>query len=131
WPYYDQDYITVPPLPFIAHYAATLIAPRADPVMLAKLVAQLQIFAGVLVAAVLFESTVGLWPALAGFSFLIWTLPFLVWYVNGYFPTTTALLLQLVTIGWVLRRVREWAAGQGPGAAGDRRQSMAAAAGLA
>jgi hypothetical protein len=124
WPYYDQDYITVPPLPFMAHYAATLLYPRKDPVVLAKIVAQLEIFVGVLAAALLLETTLGLWPTVAAFSFLIWTLPFLVWYINGYFPTTPALLVQLVFLGWVLRRVREWADGR-PVA------GVAAAAGLA
>jgi hypothetical protein len=132
WPYYDQDYITVPPLSFALHYAAVNVFRRADPVVVAKLVAQVQIAAGVLVAAVLFERTLGVWPTLAGFSLLIWTLPFLVWYINGYFPTTTALLVQLIGTGWMLQCVRRWASGHGPAASlAHRRRPAVAAAALA
>src|SRR5258708_20649503 len=40
WSSYDQDYVTVPPLSFPAHYAATRLFPRVEPVLLAKLVSQ-------------------------------------------------------------------------------------------
>ena len=112
WSSYDQDYVTVPPLSFVAHYGAARMFPRVEPVFLAKIVAQLQIAGGLLIAAALLYATFSFWPTLLALSFLIWTTPFLVWFINGYFPTTTALLVQLVFIAWLLPPVRRWANGR-------------------
>src|SRR5262249_15908819 len=111
WAYYDQDYVTVPPLAFMLHYAATRVAPGVDAVILAKVVAQIEIAAAFLAAAALLLPVFRLCPTLLAMSFLIWPPPFLVWFIDGYFPTTTALLVQLVFVAWVLGRVRDWADG--------------------
>jgi hypothetical protein len=111
WAYYDQDYVTVPPLSFMLHYAATRALSAVDAVVLAKIVAQLQIAVGLIAAALLLLPTFGFWPTLLALSFLIWTPPFFIWFIDGYFPTTTALLVQLVFVAWVLRRVRDWTTG--------------------
>ena len=131
WSSYDQDYVTVPPLSFVLHYAASRALPRVEPVFLAKLVAQAQIAAGMLVAGAMLCATFGFWPTLLALSFLIWTRPFLVWFIDGYFPTTTALVVQLVLMAWTLCRVREWASSSEPSPAPRETRHVATAAALA
>jgi hypothetical protein len=74
WPYrtpFAQEYSSVPPLAFMLHYGATRVFPRVEPVLLAKLLAQVLIGVSVLAAAVFLARAFGAWPTFVGLSFLI------------------------------------------------------------
>jgi hypothetical protein len=103
WPYrteFAQEYSSVPPLAFMLHYAATRSLPQLEPIFVAKLLAQLLIAASVLAAAWLLATAFGGCPIFLGLSFLIWGVPFLLWYSSGYFAITVGLAATLVLVAW-------------------------------
>jgi hypothetical protein len=105
WTYRDdywRDYLSQPPLSFALHYGAIRLFPETDPVLAGKLLAQLQIAAGVLCAGVLLLDVFGFAATLAGLSFLIWGRPFLIWFVDGYYSTTPAMVFVLLLTAWCL-----------------------------
>jgi len=110
-----RDYVSLPPLAFMLHYGATRLFPDVEPVLLGKLLAHVIIGAAVLTAAPLLASAFGAAAALAALSFVIWSGPFLIWFINGYFGTTPALAFHLVFLAGTLaalhteRRVTWWA----------------------
>ena len=103
WPYRtpgSQEYASVPPLAFVLHYGATRLAPGAEPVLLGKLLAQLLIAGSVLAAAALLMEVFGAWATLAALSFVIWSVPSLLWLANGYFALNVGLAVQFVLVAW-------------------------------
>ncbi|MBI3399994.1 MAG: fibronectin type III domain-containing protein [Acidobacteria bacterium] len=97
---YWRDYLSQPPLSWMLHYWASRALDRVDPIIVGKLLAQGMTVAGVLIAAPLLEVVFGFGAALAGLSFVIWSSPFLVWFIDGYYSTTPAMLCQLVLASW-------------------------------
>jgi hypothetical protein len=103
WGYRDvfwRDYLSQPPLSWMLHYWASRAFDRVDPIVVGKVLAQVMTAAGVLVAAPFLEVAFGFGAALAGLSFVIWSYPFLVWFIDGYYSTTPAMLCQLVLASW-------------------------------
>jgi hypothetical protein len=103
WPYrgaFSQEYTSVPPLAFILHYAATRVVPGVEPVLLGKLLAQFLLAASTLVAAIFLHRAFGARATLVGLSFLIWGVPSLLWFANGYFAVNVGLAVQLVLVAW-------------------------------
>ncbi|MBI3492854.1 MAG: fibronectin type III domain-containing protein [Acidobacteria bacterium] len=97
---YWRDYLSQPPLSWMLHYWASRAFDRVDPIVVGKLLAQVMTAAGVLLAAPLLYEAFGFGAALAGLSFVIWSYPFLVWFIDGYYSTTPAVLCQLVLASW-------------------------------
>jgi hypothetical protein len=91
-----RDYVSLPPLAFMLHYAATRAFPHVEPVLLGKLLAHVLIAAAILASAPLLAFAFGAPAALIALSFAIWSAPFLIWFINGYFGTTPALAFHLV-----------------------------------
>jgi hypothetical protein len=113
WMYRDdywRDYLSQPPLSFMLHYAAMRIFDAADPVVVGKVVAQVQIAAGVVAAAAILFEVFGFAATLAGLSFLIWGRPFLLWFIDGYYSTTTAMVCQFLLVAWCLALFKRAAA---------------------
>lgn len=103
WPFrtlFSQEYSSVPPLAFILHWAASSLLPRADRVLLAKLLAQALIATSVLASAALLAPAFDAWPIFVGLSFLVSGVPYLLWFSNGYFAVNVGLAAQLVLVGW-------------------------------
>ncbi len=103
WPYrgpFSQEYTSVPPLAFILHYAATRALPGVEPVLLGKLLAQFLFAASTIVAAFFLHRVFGAWATLVGLSFLIWGVPSILWFANGYFAVNVGLAVQLVLVAW-------------------------------
>jgi hypothetical protein len=103
WPYRtldSQEYTSVPPLAFILHYGATRLVPGVEPVLLGKLLAQLLIAASVLASAMLLLDVLGAWATLAALSFVIWSVPSLLWLANGYFAVNVGMAVELVLAAW-------------------------------
>jgi hypothetical protein len=103
WPYrgaFSQEYTSVPPLAFILHYAGTRALPGVEPVLLGKLLAQGLLAASTIVAAFFLHRVFGAWPTLVGLSFLIWGVPSILWFANGYFAVNVGLAVQLVLVAW-------------------------------
>jgi hypothetical protein len=103
WPYrgpFSQEYTSVPPLAFILHYAATRALPGVEPVLLGKLLAQFLLASSTIVAALFLHRVFGAWPTLVGLSFLVWGVPSILWFANGYFAVTVGLAVQLVLVAW-------------------------------
>jgi hypothetical protein len=69
-------------------------------VLAGKLLAQSVIAASVVAAAPTLAETFGTEAAVAGLSFAIWSLPFLLWFANGYFAVNVGLAAELVLAGW-------------------------------
>jgi hypothetical protein len=97
---FSQEYFSVPPLAFILHYGATRFFDNIEPVLLGKLLAQFLICVSTIGAAFFLYGVFGVWPTLIGLSFLIWGVPFLLWFSNGYFAVNVGLAVQLVFVSW-------------------------------
>ncbi len=109
WSYRDtywRDYLSQPPLAYMLHYWASRLFDRVDPIVVAKLLAQAQIAAGILVSGALLFDVFGFGATLAGLTFLIWGQPFLVWFIDGYYSTTPAMVCQLILVAWSMSFVR-------------------------
>ncbi|HMB82094.1 MAG TPA: BACON domain-containing protein, partial [Vicinamibacterales bacterium] len=120
WAYRDEywrDYLSQPPLSWMLEYWASLVFNASDPVLVGKLLAQTLIAVGVLVSAALLYDVFGFGATLAGLSFLLWGQPFLVWFIDGYYSTTPAMVCQLVLVSWCLRFFARELAGLSPHAA--------------
>jgi hypothetical protein len=105
WTYRDdywRDYLSQPPLSYALQYGAMRMFPGADPVVVGKLLAQVQIAIGVLLAGVLLVDVFGFAATLAGLSCLVWGRPFLLWFVDGYYSTTPAMVCLLLITAWSL-----------------------------
>jgi hypothetical protein len=130
WTYRDdywRDYLSQPPLSFVLQYAAMRLVPAADPVVVGKLVAQLQIAAGILCAGVLLLEVFGLVATLAGLSFLVWGRPFLLWFVDGYYSSTPAMVFLLLLTAWCLVFFKRTLASAAPAAVARRDYVIAGA----
>lgn len=99
---YWRDYISLPPLSFMLLHFTSRLFPFVEPILLGKLLAQVQIAIAVPLAAIFLYEVFGFGATLGGLSFLIWGRPFLVWFIDGYFGTTPAVLCQLVLVAWSL-----------------------------
>jgi hypothetical protein len=71
-----------------------------EPVLLGKLLAQFLIAASTIVAAFFLYRVFGARATLVGFSFLIWGVPSILWFANGYFAVNVGLAVQLVLVAW-------------------------------
>jgi hypothetical protein len=103
WPFRDdywRDYLSQPPLSWMLHYWASRAFDRVDPIVVGKLLGQVMTAAGVLLAAPFLLEAFGFGAALSGLSFVIWSFPFLVSFIDGYYSTTPAVLCQLVLASW-------------------------------
>jgi hypothetical protein len=117
WSYRDdywRDYLSQPPLSFMMLYWATDLFRAVDPVVVGKLLAQFQIAVGVLVAAGLLYEVFGFAATIAGLSFAIWGQPFLVWFIDGYYSTTPAMVCQLMLVSWCVAFFKRELAGPEP-----------------
>jgi hypothetical protein len=135
WSYRDvywRDYLSQPPLSWMLHYWASRAFDRADPIVVGKILAQVMTAAGVLAAAPLLEVAFGFGAALAGLSFVIWSYPFLVWFIDGYYSTTPAMLCQLVLASWGVAFFTRTLSRKAPDdGSGIRARDLAVAASLA
>jgi hypothetical protein len=109
-----RDYLSQPPLSFMLEYWASLAFSRVDPVIVGKLLAQVLTAAAILGSAGLLCDVFGAGPTLLGLSFLIWGEPFLVWFIDGYYATTPAMLFQLLLSAWCLAFLQRVLAAEGP-----------------
>jgi hypothetical protein len=96
------------------HYWATRIFDAVDPIVVGRLLAQVQIAVAVLVAAPWLFEVFGFGATLAGLSFFIWGRPFLIWFIDGYYSTTPALLCQLALVSWCLAFTKRTLANASP-----------------
>lgn len=105
WAYRDnywRDYVSQPPLSFMLEYWGSRALDDVDPVLIGKLLAHALIATGILLSAWWLHEVFDFGAALAGLSFLVWGQPFLVWFIDGYYATTPAMVCQLVLVSWSL-----------------------------
>ncbi len=134
WPYRGegaQVYTSVPPLAFILHYAATRALPRVEPVLLGKLLAQALIAASTIASAPFLVDAFGALAAAAGLSFAIWSVPYLLWFSNGYFAVNVGLAAQMVLTSWTAALAAETLRSQRTGGPDSPRPARQAALGFA
>jgi len=135
WGYRDEywrDYLSQPPLSFMLHYWVTRAVPGGDPIVLARWLAEAQIAVAVLISGALLFEVFGAGATLAGLSFLLWGQPFLVWFIDGYYSTTTAMVCQLMLVSFLLNVYeRELSHRSDAGAWPTKRRDLFTIAGLA